>query len=358
MRDRQILGLGLNSIEKWDIRSMLGISRMEKIMGNALFITNIGLQYEEMFNHLLPKNIGSLTSIINMEKNYNNSLALYSLERGKLAQNLERSFRLAKAIGFMPNAQIFELSSSIRAWQSSIKLMSNDFVKNYYNIVTRSTKSLSAVMMEMNRNNVSFSSIESFTINEWLPELSNMDTFEFDEKLENEIDLQEVEAIIDSKIEDIRLAVKKEKGDITFILSEMLKVIKENSTKSSLVKDVVSGVLTSIITIILTIIFNSFYPYTPSNEEIKYIVKATKQVVSTMEVDNSFYNTVRIVVKDGLEVRESKSMKSGVKYYLEYGTLVKIEQKNRNWTKISYTNEYTDERETGWVLTRYIKRLD
>lgn len=34
-------------------------------------------------------------------------------------------------------------------------------------------------------------------------------------------------------------------------------------------------------------------------------------------------------------------MKSGIKYYLGFGNVVKIEYKN--WANISYTNEFTDE---------------
>lgn len=48
-----------------------------------------------------------------------------------------------------------------------------------------------------------------------------------------------------------------------------------------------------------------------------------------MNYDNIIYNCIRIVNKDDLVVRRSNRIKSGVKYYLDFGRLVKIEHKTR-----------------------------
>ncbi|MDU5081221.1 SH3 domain-containing protein [uncultured Tissierella sp.] len=386
MEDKKELGKSPNLDKALGIQSKLCISEIDKMKKNFLAIENMGLRYDKVFNTGINKAIKNAMMVENIGKRYARifdseilDFTRTSIEMTKNIQNYYQdsinrlSIQTFKGIqdsyqGNINNMmrglqntykrQIEQLVAPMKVWQSNMELMSNDFLKSYNSIVTESMKSLSSVITEINKNMVNLSSIISFNINELIPELPNVGTFEFHEGLEDEIDLQEVQVIIDSKIEDIKLTIQKQNGDIVFIINKLIAVIKENSTKGGLMESVVSGVLSSIVMMFITFIFNSVSPYTPANIDIKYMVESTKQIVRTMEVDNSFYNVIRIVVKDGLEVRRTSSMKSEIKYYLGFGDLVKIEHKNRNWTKISYTNLYTDEREIGWVLTRYTKRLD
>lgn len=370
MEIRKELGVSSNLHKALSVQSKLGVSGMDKMIRKSLEMESIGLKYDRIFNSGIYDVSRSVSVIANISKAIgavenlsNNHYEEFIKPYSNIIRNIKTDYirdisGMSKLLESIKKTPIIELNSSMKAWQTSMEFMPNNFLNNYNSIITKSMKSLTSGIIEMNQNMADFPSVSILNIDVLLPELAKINTFVYDEELEKEIDLKEVESIVYAKIEDINVSIKGENGDIGVTIRELNESIKNNGAKGGIINTIVSSVLAHLLIIFMTFIINSVNPYAPSDADIKHIIKSTKQIVRTMEVDNSFYNIFRVVTKDELEVRRSSKMKSGVKYYLNFGDLVQIEHKNKNWTKISYTNMFTDEREIGWVLTRYIKRLD
>lgn len=254
------------------------------------------------------------------------------------------------ALGAISDSGILELAYSMKAWQASMEHMSSEFANSYNSIITDSIKDLASGIRTINYNGLDFSFLEALKVDDF--------DIEYDNLGESNVDLQGVRDIVNAEIENVRISTEEQNGDLLFAINKLTETIKIDNGKSGKLNDIVIGVLINIISTLIIFIFTSSNLYAPSNADINHTIRVTKQIVRTLEVDNNFYNIIRIVTKDGLEVRRLNKMKSRVKYCLNFGDLIKIEHKNRNWSKISYKNLYTGEKEIGWVLTRYIKRLD
>ena len=92
------------------------------------------------------------------------------------------------------------------------------------------------------------------------------------------------------------------------------------------------------------------------NKNIKKEV--SKELSTTKEVDKKYLlNTYRFVNCESLNVRTSNTMKSASIYKIPQGAIVRIINKQKNWTKIEYKNEDETVIIIGWVNTRYISRF-
>lgn len=93
------------------------------------------------------------------------------------------------------------------------------------------------------------------------------------------------------------------------------------------------------------------------NKNIKKDI--SKELSNNKEADKKYLlNTYRFVNCDSLNVRVSNSIKSRSIYSLNMGSVVKIINKQKNWTKIEYKNEDETVIIKRWVFTRYINRFD
>ncbi len=364
MKAGEQLTLVSNPYKTLDMKSNLVISSFNKMSKSILATESIGMRYNRAYLNItstFDQYIQMANKAQNFQNNYyENIIKPYSkmLDLAKIdyTNNIDK---LRKSLELIAKNPLLEsISTTVETWQSSIESMSKSFYSNYNIIVNGAMKNIILKFAKMNQNTIDFSSLKAFNIDELIPRLPDIVAIEFNKELENKVNLQEVDAIVNEKIEDLKLDTQKQNANIVFAINELINIVEENSSKGSLIQNITNGVLTHVIILLITFVFNSINPYTPSNADIKYTTKIAKQVVETINIDNNFYNEIRIVVKDGLKVRQSNKMKSRVKYYLDFGSLVKLEYKNKNWSKISYTNIYTDEREFGWVLTRYIKKLD
>lgn len=133
------------------------------------------------------------------------------------------------------------------------------------------------------------------------------------------------------------------------IISPILTPIKENYDKF-----VYKFVSTKVETII---------DYVPFKEKklVNNCIKKdiTKELSNNPDFDKKYIlNTYRFVNSNVLNVRTKNTVKSRVIYSLNRGSVVRIINKQKNWTKIEYKNEDETVVITGWVFTRYISRFD
>ncbi|HHX59373.1 MAG TPA: SH3 domain-containing protein [Epulopiscium sp.] len=345
----------MNINESIDLHSKLTIRGMDKMMKNALVIQNMGIRSDKLFSNRMPQVL---------QNTYQNNFNDLSLQISKIVRNNygDRFSSITRGFQKMQKSQIEQLSLGMQSWQLDLGRMSFDFSKNYNNLIEDSMKNLFAGITTMNYSNFNFGSLGALKIDDLRAKINNIKEMKFDESLENKIDMDKVEILVTSKLEDLKLSMQEESADIVLAINRLTEVVVESNTKGSIKDNVVSSVMAEIVLKMLYWVLAFAMSYSglsmPAIANGNQIIKSIRKEVSTMDVDYDFYNSFRIVSKDGLEVRNSNKIKTGVKYYLNFGDTVEIEHKNKNWTKISYTNMLTGERERGWVLTRYIKRFD
>lgn len=339
--------------ESFEMHQNLYKSCMNKAIKNAMRIQEM----EMNFSKVIEGSISNVSQSAQIMKGFQN---IYQ-------DNING---IARALEDLQNKQIKQLGSVIQSWQSGMKLMLNDFLYRYNSIMINSMGNLTSEIALSNINKLDINSLGSLRIDDFDIELDNIKHLEFDEELEKEIDLQEIETIVNSKIENVKVSCKGQNCDMVFAINALTAELQKNNSqinakdnpKEAIKDNVVSAILAEIILRLIygfiAFVLSFTNPCMPAVSNNNYIIKTIKKEVRTMDIDNNFYNAFRIVAKDELEVRRTSNMKSGVKYYLDFGDLVKMEHKNKNWTKVKYTNAFTEEEEVGWVLTRYIKRLD
>lgn len=345
----------MNINESIDLHSKLTIRGMDKMMKNALAIQNMGMRPDKLFNNTMSEVL---------QNTYQNNFNDLSLQVSKIAQNSyeDRFSSIARAFQKIQKSQLEQLSLGMQSWQLDLGQMSFDFSKNYNKLINDSMKNLFTGITAMNYSNFNFASLGALEIDDLRVKTNNIKEMEFDESLEKKVDMDEVESLVNSKLDDLKLSMQGENADIVFAINKLTEVVVESNAKGNIKDNVVSSVIADIVVKILQWVFAFIISYSalsiPAVTNGNHIIKSIRKEVSTMDVGIDFYNSFRIVLKDGLEVRNSNKMKTGVKYYLNFGDTVEIEHKNKNWTKIYYINMLTGEREMGWVLTRYIKRFD
>lgn len=86
-------------------------------------------------------------------------------------------------------------------------------------------------------------------------------------------------------------------------------------------------------------------------------VSEAKNVLKDIPMNKELKTNYRMVIKDTLVVRTHPKTKSNVAYVLDKSSIVFVEEKKKNWSKVLFRNE-AGEDQSGWVYTRYIKKLD
>ncbi|MGJ3544809.1 SH3 domain-containing protein [Bacillus subtilis] len=86
-------------------------------------------------------------------------------------------------------------------------------------------------------------------------------------------------------------------------------------------------------------------------------VSEAKNVLKDIPMNKELKTNYRMVIKDTLVVRTRPKTNSNVAYVLDKSSIVFVEEKKKNWSKVLFRNE-AGEDQSGWVYTRYIKKLD
>ncbi|MBF0706609.1 SH3 domain-containing protein (plasmid) [Alkalihalobacillus hwajinpoensis] len=121
--------------------------------------------------------------------------------------------------------------------------------------------------------------------------------------------------------------------------------------KKHLVINLILSLIVSVASGQITIAINS-----SDNVSSKEKILVAERVVEDMTIPTYFKMQHRLVIKDNLYVRSNKKKQSNIVDVLNIGNIVRIIEKNRNWTFVEYENG-DGELERGWVNTRYIKQI-
>jgi len=170
-------------------------------------------------------------------------------------------------------------------------------------------------------------------------------------------------------------------GQETAVAEEVAETIK-NFTKilenhkpteaTSKLLNFIDGLKKPLKALVLYIIFTIFMPFIVSvmsniyAPDIESFIKTVfNQNVTIKQIQkkaqNNFGNQIldgmAFVSTDSLNVREHPRCKSKIITIIHKGKVVRIIEKHRKWTQVSFEDEQAGELITGWVFSRYIYKL-
>lgn len=94
-----------------------------------------------------------------------------------------------------------------------------------------------------------------------------------------------------------------------------------------------------------------------TSQKQRQIVKHICETISK-QIDTTLFPDCRIVVRIELDVKQARTMRSPTIGKLELGQLVRVVKKGRHWSLIEYSLNDFGETQRGWVLTRYLKKIE
>lgn len=142
----------------------------------------------------------------------------------------------------------------------------------------------------------------------------------------------------------------KSKSPLVFLIFYMFVISPIQSAIDDAVLGVIRGTTTSIIEQAQTT------DYKAIEKNMKISVNNTLIInVESKDVIDEFMKIYRYVSTDQLIIRQTNKVKSKALYTLEFGQVVRIIHKERNWTLVEY--ESNEGAIRGWVFTRYISKF-
>jgi hypothetical protein len=188
--------------------------------------------------------------------------------------------------------------------------------------------------------------------------ITDLDMSEYIEPIEienKEIYVGKVQQIINSclenKIENHYINI--EKG-----INELIDISQKQ--KEPFIKTLLVAFL---IEIIMQVMFCFVFPKIGQviqraiTDDPKIVCKIIKKDLSGLKLDNTMLRDYRFVAVNSLNVRITNKKNSQLVGKLYIGQVVKIINKNKNWSLVEWVNDNQDVKIKGWVFTRYISRF-
>ena len=142
----------------------------------------------------------------------------------------------------------------------------------------------------------------------------------------------------------------KTKNPVLVILIVMFVFSPVQAAINDAMRDLVKGVTTPIVEQAQT------NDYKVIEKNMKTEVNNTLIInVESKDVRDEFMKIYGYVSTDKLIMRQTNKVKSRALYTLEFGQVVKIIHKDRNWTLVEYESD--EDTIQGWVFTRYISKF-
>lgn len=142
----------------------------------------------------------------------------------------------------------------------------------------------------------------------------------------------------------------KTKNPVLAILIVMFVFSPVQAAINDTMRDLVKGVTTPIVEQAQT------NDYKVIEKNMKIEVNNTLIInVESKDVRDEFMKIYGYVSTEKLVMRQTNKVKSNALYTLEFGQVVRIIHKDRNWTLVEYESEGNPIQ--GWVFTRYISKF-
>lgn len=95
----------------------------------------------------------------------------------------------------------------------------------------------------------------------------------------------------------------------------------------------------------------------PNNQRVKIVQMISNNIFVNAGVSHEQRRQFRIVTRDGLPVFRSNRIDSGRIGALAAARVVTVKRQKRNWTLVEWQDANSQAMQTGWVFTRYLKRI-
>ena len=158
----------------------------------------------------------------------------------------------------------------------------------------------------------------------------------------------EVQEIIESYLEKTSVV---EKNSIEITIDNMLSNIAKHHP-------IITKIIVHILLALFINVVSARYFSPPAQIDYSLLAKHLKKEVHQVEIGPEFYRHYRFVSAPSLTVWSKNYTRSKYVGKLYFGYLVRIVQKNKNWSLIEYRANDGTAVIQGWVFTRYLKRFD
>ena len=183
--------------------------------------------------------------------------------------------------------------------------------------------------------------------NDYKEMISNTTAIEFDKTNL----LQEFNSIKDDIIESLNNKNKQIEETIESIQNHIIS--QKNPYLLILFQSFILPILAGLMVIAIQPKLNNILNSYENKVVIKKITKSINQSLSSQQIKVKF----RIVKADILMVRYKKSITSKILSSLDFGTIVEIVRKEKNWCLIKRYDSESEISIQGWVSTRYLARI-
>jgi len=162
-------------------------------------------------------------------------------------------------------------------------------------------------------------------------------------------------------------------SDLSTEVSSFFEEISEDGTVENVIsrlrclkkpaQHIAIWILNNIIITFLVSVMAGFFTLNLQSYFEASLLKSRRDVTQTIknlpsEINIDEYKGYRVVTADVLNLRQKPIMKSHIIAKLNRGKLVRVIQKNKNWTKVEVEDpDLSNEKIIGWVFTRYIVHL-
>lgn len=332
------------------IKSLRNMEIISQLSGAAGIFKDIEARQNKFYNKGLASSIENISRIAEPNK--------------AILDSMNNMFNVGIITDMVANHSIFKLNPAMEAWQSNIERMSEAFNNNYNEILAGSINSLTSRIGSI-ADNTSITYPTTLEMSSFVERVNiaieDIEIVEFTEELEEQVDLQEIRSIMESRINHILNADTQDENFISYAMDKLLGEVIAFSFISRITVNenlIINLFYQAIIYFVLLGLKYNIRQIAKSYTGNKKKLEAIKKEFRIMNFDETVYNSIRVVLTDDLGVLSSRTIDSEVKYKLDMGDLLMVEEVVGTWTKINYIDMYTGELGTGWVFTRYIKRLD
>ncbi|OXS57158.1 SH3 domain-containing protein [Bacillus sp. V-88] len=215
----------------------------------------------------------------------------------------------------------------------------------------------SNVFDNIRTKNIDISRVDISAITDLLNEIS----FEEIEVEENgsvkyqdaEYTRDEVQDIVNRAIYKSNLLIQQN----SIAVNELISEVKKNQQQplyQQVLLNLICGIILFLATPFMQTVQDSFTDIMVENKA--KVVKVIKAEYKSLDVDNKDQLHYRFVSTDKMSVRITNKKNSQRVGQVNFGTVVEVLYKNKNWTLIEYENE-KEQIVTGWVNTRYLEKL-
>ncbi|MFC4558388.1 SH3 domain-containing protein [Virgibacillus kekensis] len=163
----------------------------------------------------------------------------------------------------------------------------------------------------------------------------------------------EVQDIVNKALHESNILIQQNSTEINSLISEVKKYQQQPLYQQVLI-NLICGIILFLATPFMQTVQDSITNIMVENKV--RVLKVIKAEYQSLILDNKEQLHYRIVSTDKMIVRITKKKNSDPVGQVNFGTVVEVLYKNKNWTLIEYENE-NEQIVTGWVYTRYLEKL-